>query len=573
MNIEEKQGEKIIWSSTEYGGETYNTVTELSLKKQLDLQITFEVVQSIESAESNHFPPTFAELGAGRAPISNILKSTGIECLAIDRNLDMAGPAETSQDKRFRYIERDLTNILGMDLSEKVDVATMENCWYATTLPSEGTRNFSDEEALYLRKIALVNAASIIQEGGTLIISDPLQSAKNLGLEGIADFVKKEAHAARTLGNSSWGNLVKKFTDRELLNVLKENKTLTSRCHFFKSEEEVIEFVESTGLFTLKKSTPYNYIGSNTTLIFERTGLEAGINVQPEWDKTIIFDGQLHPDILGKIGDFRKDSYTKGNVNRNVPRTDRFDKKPEGRVVVMSSRNSPQPIAVATMQQPGEIGLEIEELIKPLDTENEISLEDSLRVAVGKNDPRISKALENGENVKIAEIRRLATALDMQLSRQDVKRVFTTLNEEFTDYAEKENLMIVFFMTDESRGRFFNMANRNTQFKKLEGFELKRDTIETQSIIISGADYFLKDWRSNLEPDEVALIEEIRSNIHNGETWKDILPQLTNPPYIYESAINKLFSKSNENSTTSKLVEDGVSVYYTVIDSTDLSNR
>jgi SAM-dependent methyltransferase len=520
MNVLEKQRtSKDTWKREEYAGELYDTVENYAVKRLFDEQlyqlIAHNITGKLVDYNTDGRKPVILEAGAGRAPISKKFLENfyGIDCVATDKYPDMAGNTN-NPNSNLPYLIRDLTDPLGLDMADGMDVAVMQNSWYAVTLPSEGTRKYTEQEALMLRQMALANLASVIQEGGQLVISDPLKSAKQLGFGGISNFIQKEKEARQLLNgaNASNKSILMNLLNKKNKDILSKNKKLTNRSHLFNSKDELIKFVTSTGLFELEYvADDINYIGHNATVVFRRTEKAAGKTVKPEQLETIVYDEKIHPDILEKIGKFRNKMYGNANVNKNVPIVDNYDVKNKGRVVCIRGKDIPDFALVATMQQPGRIGLELEQLMNS--SENGKGLQRSLIEAVAKEDAFINEKLSKGKKIKIAEIRRLASSLPKQFNMDDYSNLFQILDENFGKYANEENINIVFYLADSIRKEMFNDANPRHKFRKLEGFKLNKEDIEAQTTIISGADYFLgRKWMKLLSEDEVELIQAVRNN-------------------------------------------------------------
>lgn len=547
VNPEER---KDTWSN-EYSQEQYDLVGQTATKKMLDLQVALAVIK--EKGQESTIK--VAELAAGPAPISQTLSRLGYICTAIEKNNSM------TRDNGIPYIEKDLCSLVpDPGTKESFDIATIVNGWYAVTTPedSAGESKLTEQEALFLREASLSNMWSMLKEDGTLIINDPLISSQSINSEDIAKGLAQEIKNQRLLQKSgllkfSWFKALKDtvttFTQPEFREVVESNRRITQECHFFRSQHEMDDFIESSGLFTINSSENGKYLGHNVQIIAEK-------NADPEEKrKAWTFKGKINRPLLQKIGEFRKKAYTDGKVNPNVPAIDDYDLKEEG-VLVAITNNGRLELA-ATMQQPGSKGLEMKDLMKLAEGSATEFTEGLIKQAQEKS-PEIENAISKGLKIGVAEVRRLAS------ERNDLKKAkknFPILYKEMTQYAEEEDITLITMVTTKKKARFFNhMLKEEETFKGFEilpGYEIKRDNLEAQTLLITGADYFLDEWEKQMKeyPMQRILISNLRSQIRNGDTWRETIAHLdAHEQQQYEDAVNRLLD----------ITPDGINVYYTV---------
>jgi SAM-dependent methyltransferase len=541
MITEEKTN---VWSHDEYAG-VYSRLETFAPKELHDKEIVDLVHRLVErDGLVEEDKVMVAEVGAGPAPISRLLNQNGYECKAFDLNPDMSSvDFPVSYENGF-----DLTS---PEISEedkgKYDVVVMENVWYATTLSPEGTRKYTQEEAQILRLTALKKAASLLRPGGFMILSDPMKQTENFGLKRIWNFLEFDQKARLSMhqeGKTIGGIMLEYMKDPQIKEILKRNKNLMKKAVLL-NEEKVKELIISTGMFDeIVYSQPETYLGSNLTMALRRNGLELNESDISMLGTPIVLKGKVHENILSWIGKFRRKVYSQSETTDNLPEVDNFDLK-EGVVVVYPSKNKLGLAAVATLQPSGDIGLDAEELMVPQEGE----FYNYLAKKIAEKSPVVKKALERGEDIEFAEIRRLAAD---NLGRGDAKKFLNSLCEIFKEYAWEKDIGIVLFMSDDKRFRLFNLSNSEVQFQKVEGFALDRKDEHLQTMMISAANYFFKDWESYLNGDEIVLVNQLRKLLVNGDTWLEIIKDHPQKAEI-EIAVKKILNSSQDN----------VSVYYT----------
>ncbi|MDD3663169.1 MAG: hypothetical protein PHT84_04860 [Candidatus Pacebacteria bacterium] len=531
------------WLEEDYAG-VYSRVETFAPKELHDNEIADLVADSLERAGLDKEESLIAEVGAGRAPISRRLIEKGYECKAFDLNPDM-----TPSDNHLAYDKNfDLTSTeLPQGELGKYDVVVLENVWYATTLPSEGTRNYTFEEAKVMRLISLKKAASLLRPGGMLVLSDPLKRTKDFGPKRVLDFLNFDQDARLSLRNEkrSIGKIMIEYMkDSKIKEVLKKNKEIMNKVVLL-NKDEIMDLVVNTGMFDdVVYSKTESYLGSNLLMVLRRNGLEIGTSGQASLGEPIALRGFVHKDILKKVGKFRREIYAKSNTTDNLPEIDKFDLK-EGVLVVYPNKYKLGFAAVATLQAAGDMGLDAEELMEP----EEGDFYQVLNAKIAEKSPVMKQALLSRRDINYAEIRRLAAD---NLGRADARKFLNSLCEIFKQYAEENNIDIVLFMSDDKRFRMFNLSNSEVQFKKIEGFHLDRKDEMFQTMMISAANYFFKDWANYLDEKEIVLVNTLRQLVVNGDTWIDIIENHPLRSDI-EAAVRKLL----------QLVPDNVSIYYT----------
>lgn len=531
------------WTKEEYAAETYDCVSNTATKRMLDLQIAHRILTNTETLEN----PQIIEFAAGPAPVSKILRSFGYNCTAFEKNPDM------TRSNNIHYTYGDLCSLSGISTKEKYDAGTCINGWYAVTSVNENEQPLTEQEALFMRAFALKNMAMAIKPGGTLIISDPLASANDLDSSGVAKYILRELSNQRKLSRFPelpFFKTLSNLSNPQMQEALKINRALTKNCHFFRTTQEMIDFVKSTDLFEEEiRAEEGKYIGHNTTLTLKRKSSES----ESTETSVRIFKGKIHRSVLETIGHFRKKAYAQGNVNPNLPLTDIYDTKEEGIVIVVDNKKGESAMLTATMQQPGQIGLEMSDLMKDNENPNGDFVQ-SLLINASRVSPLIFQALEKGQSVRTAEIRRVASGGENNL--KDSKTAFGILYEEMKKYASEEDITLITMVTTPQKAKLFNWAlNGKTKFELLPGYSIRRDTSEAQTLLISGSDYFLDNWESKLEPKQVDLIKQLKENIQNGDTWEKTLKS---NPWLDTKECREAIDELIQNAP------DGINLYYTV---------
>lgn len=572
MTVEQNSLEtNSVWKEDVYAGTEYDRLEDFPPKIQLDYSLANNVVEiskafmEIDKDESIKL----AELFAGRAPISKTLKQQGainFECHAFDLNEDMMGKTIPnwidSYDTSF-----DATEInIDCEQIEKYDWVVIENGLYATTISEDGTRKYTKHEAEILRTIALQKAMTMLKPGGFLIISDPLNNTSNFGLKRIKTFLQKDVEARRVLKRDEKGVLSVaweyvnehlgkgKSNKSTMIDVLKRNREFVAKAQLF-THEENLELFNKLGLNErLLYSNENDYLGSNGTYVLRKlSSIDSQFELPNEWGEAISLKYPIHEKLLTLIGSFRRRVYKETNATDNLPIIDDYDRKEEGITMVYPNRNNTGFVAAATLQPKGKIGLDVETLMVP---KTEKDFYTQLTKFIYQDSLKVREAMKQGKVITFAEVRRLAAD---NLPRTELITFIGDLWRRFTSYCKKRDLNIVLFVSDEKRLKLFNHINRNggAQFKKVEGVDLKRDSEELQTMMISASNYFFGDWeklkRENILSEmDVYFIEKLKSEIRNGDDWRSIALNLDDSNEIIKS-VEKLLEKAPSN----------VNLYYT----------
>jgi len=541
------------WNGDGSYREVYGGLENYPPKKLLDKEIADAI---IHNTENNEEPILVGELGAGPAPISSLLSQINSErykCEAFDLNHEM------TLGKKFPF-----SYTTGFDLTDpnikeeeigKYDAVVLENSLYTVSMSPDGTRNFTQQEARLMKQLAFNKAAAMLKPGGVLILSDPLPNTGNFGLERIISFLQKEQEAEAKLDGgikkSSLAEIfARRLTDTRMKKILAENKNLMKRV-ILSPVDEMRDIIGKSQLFeeTPIRENTADYLGSNYTVVLRRN--ENRITVDPETgnklDSSVIIEGIPHPKILNLVGDFRKKVYAQSGTTEQLPRQDKFDKK-EGLLLVYLSRNKPGIAAAATLQPKGAIGFDVEELMSPDGLGKDIKFHKDLMEKLEQYSPSVGEAIFYGKDIKLSEVRRLAAD---NLDRGSLQEFFKDMAKKFNDYAEKEKIDILLFLTEPKRAKLFNWANGVTEFKKIEGFKLNRQP-EHQTMMLCAANYFFGDWKASLNEAEGHLVEEVISIVGNNNDWREVIKG-NEKENEYIVAVEKLFGSAPDN----------VSIYFT----------
>jgi hypothetical protein len=543
MDNEKNTDKNSTWSENEYAG-VYSRLDKFAPKELHDHEIADLITSLAETEEFESEQIRIAEVGAGPAPISRILNGEKFDCKAFDINPDMGRDiGNIPYDSAF-----DLTDpTISEEEKGKYDFVVMENVLYATALSPEGTRKYTPQEAEIMRLTSLKKSAALLKPGGFLVISDPLKTTENFGLKRMVEFLEydKKARLAMYNEEKNVGSIALEYImDKQIKEVLKRNKKIMERAVLL-DENEMINELESIDMFeeiVYKKSN--TYLGSNMTLALRRNGEEMKEDAVSILGEPIILEGKVHRNILEWVGRFRRKIYAQSNTTDNLPEVDRYDLK-EGVLVVYPTKNKLELSAVATLQPSGEIGLDAEELMVPEEGE----FYEQLTNVIYRNSEALRKAVDSGRTITYAEIRRLAAD---NLGYADVKVFLNSLCGIFKDYAKRNDIDIVLFMSDNKRFTMFNRANGEIEFKKVDGFALKRDNPELQTMMISAANYFFKDWEKFLTEDELTTANQLRKLLINGDTWEEKIKDHPNRE-DFEKVVTKILTSAPDN----------VSIYYT----------
>lgn len=525
-----------IWN--EYSNE-YSWVESFPPKEKHDEEIAFLVKDLLERDGLERDEINVAEVGAGFAPISKRLEKEGYNCKAFDANPEMTSKEEGGfvYDKNFDLTRPEISE----EEKGKYDVVVMENAWYATTLSPEGTRKYTEDEAKLMRLTSLKKASALLRPGGFLVISDPLKSTEGFGLKNIYSFLQLDKEARRELYNENKSIpqiVIQYLKDPRVKEVFKRNKDIMKKAVLME-EKEVDEMIEASGLFDeVVCKEPNTYLGDNITMALRRNGLELEGNEKAKLGETVVLEGHVHEEILDWIGDFRRKIYARSKTQTNLPKVDKFDLK-KGVLVTFFGKDRLGLSAAGTLQPVGETGLELEELMY---LEKNGGFYNFLSETLAKKSPAIRKKLDSGEEISYAEVRRLA--MD-NLGLEGSKKCLKTFSSCLREYCSKEGVDVVLFISDEKKAKMFN-AFVDENFVKAGDFHLNREDENSQTVMLTGADYFLKDWRSYLEEEEVGLMGELQKLLVNGRPWRKVIENHPMKSEI-ESTVQKLFANAPEN--------------------------
>jgi len=541
---------EIIWESNNYGGTEYQSLDAFAPKRLLDktiVELIDDYSNSLKLAEVR-----IAELGAGRAPISNILSDYSNDkkyiCHAFDKNPDMKGHFQG----KFPYWDNFdlLDNNLDNNLIATFDVAVLENVWYSVTLPSTENSLFTENEANLLRELALKKSAALLKPEGVLIISEPLKKTSDFGINRVMNFLECDKRARLNLGlppKNMFLILVEYLFEKDhmMYKVLKRNKSFMKRANLL-TDEEVIHLVLRTGLFdSFTFHNSEDYLKSNGTYVFRRNH----VSFDEKHDvnslgNSFTLHHPIHPFILDLVANFRREVYSNTNTCPYLIGFDEFDIKNLGTTVVFNSMNKLDFCSVATLNIDNGVGLDVEQIMIPENGD----FYTTLYASIASENKAVTEALEDGKCLKIAEIRRLAS---MNLALSDLRSMFLRLFEAFEVDCIRNDVDIVIFLSTEKRAKFFNNANKVVRFERINGFKIDRSNEKVQTILLGAPTYFLKDWEAHFSDLEIDLLNELRSKIGSEKTWKKSI--IDDPKkQLYANLAAKLFTCSN----------DSVAIYY-----------
>lgn len=529
--------------------EIYPRLEKFPPKELLNYEIS-NIISSFREREGLAIV-NVAELGAGPAPISEILTQTDSEvyrCKAFDINPRMKG----EKSLPFEYDTNfDLTDpFLEKEEYGKYDVVVLENVLYATSMSPEGTANYTNNEANLLKVAALKKAAAMLRVDGILIITDPLKKTEDFSVKRIVEFLNKEKDALAQLkrGDKSLFEIFfKNLSDKEMRDMLKVNKKIMSKA-VLNEESEYRNIIQYMNLFYPPIYwNPDTYLGSNLTAVLRRNQEKIKENCS---ESTILnipipLEGKINPKILHWVGEFRKRIYAVSNATNNLPEVDKYDRKPEGITIVYPSKNGLGIGAVATLQERGEIGMDLEHLMKP----EKGNFSQQIIQEMSSKSKKVKEKVLSGGEIKFAEIRRLAAE---NLNPSDFIKFFQSLSDSFFNYSKKKKIDVVLFVSDEKRAKAFNLANRKTKFEKIDNFKLDREDPEFQTMMVCASNYFFKDWEKFLSEQEVLRIKELSLLISNGQNWQEVISDRPNKKE-YEEAVRNMLDRAPDN----------VSIYFT----------
>jgi len=501
---------KTHWAEGEYS-KVYSRLDTFAPKEKLDKDIMGLICEFAKKEGLSERGFSVAEVGAGPAPISRLLVGKGVFCKAFDAHPNMSiGDEPFDYDRSFDLLSHE---IFDKDKG-KYDFVVMVNAWYATTLPPKGTPKYTEEEAKFMRITSLKKACSLLRPGGFFVLSDPLKSTENLGWRRILDILEfdKEARLKLKGEDTTIHRIILEYLkDPKMVKILRINRDIMKNSILLDSDE-LETTLKSVGLFEKKVyEKRKDYLGTNMTVVLKRNDfIHSSVN-RPILMEPILLQGKVHENILKKIGQFRRKAYAQAGATESLPEVDQYDLK-SGVVALYLDRNSLDVGAVATLQTPGDVGLEIEVLMKPEDG----GFYEQLSIKIAEKVPFIKSLLDSGKCINYAEVRRLA-AIDLGL--KEFKTFFSSLSMTFRKYCVSNDINVVLFVSDSKRSRLFNLFIRGDDFIKVDDFFLNRVDETAQTVIIYGSDYFLKNWRNLLNDDEALLLDELRKLLKCGKKW------------------------------------------------------
>jgi hypothetical protein len=567
--------ETSVWSQENYGGIEYDRLADFPPKVLLDYTIANHIIETSKDYMEfeNGEPIRVAELFAGRAPISRTLKEMNelnFECHAFDKNEDMRGenPLEWVESYQTSFDASEIH--LEESEKEKYDWVVIENGLYATSISEDGTRKYTKKEAEILRTIALQKAMNMLKPGGFLVISDALDNTSNFGLKRIKTFLQRDVEARRVLKKNEKGvtEVVWEYVTEHLkkskngdnnkasmIDVLKRNREFVAKAQLFTHEENLDLFRRLGMNERVLFSQANDYLGSNGTYILRKlSDIESQDHLPNQLGEPISLKYPVHEKLLDLIGRFRRKVYKETKATDNLPIIDKYDRKKDGMTIIYPNKNHIGLTAVATLQpNDKEIGLDVEDLMLP---EGKNKFYQALEEFLYNDSEKVKAAMDKGRKISFAEVRRLAAD---DLPRSDLMIFIGDLWRRFTSYARKEKIDIVLFISDEKRLRIFNHINRNggAQFKKVEGFDLDREDEELQTMMVSASNYFFGTWEKLekegiLNDKDISNINNLKSVILNGNSWRETANQLDNSKDIIRSVEKMLYNAPSN-----------VSLYYT----------
>ena len=556
-----------IWSEENYGGKEYDRLGNFPPKLLLDDSIAQHIIKISSEDEilKNQDSIIIAELFAGRAPISRILKKESklsFKCHAFDMNEGMRGrKAITWVDHYNSCFDATKVELADSEI-EKYDWVVIENGLYATTISDNGTRPFTSQEAKVFRTIALQKAFSMLKPGGYLILSEPLKTSSDFGINAIYNFLQKDIEARKLLNTNLksfvgviWEYLFEYIMSRRnnngssMIDVLKRNKKFISKTDLL-THKEILEVLKSMGhseRIILSKDD--DYLGSNGTYLL-RKRLENNIQnkISQMLSKPISLDYPVHDEILITIGKFRRKVYLETNATNYLPIIDKYDKKSSGRTIVFFKKHNIGLAAVATLQPRHKIGLDIESIMKPINHNN---FYEGLIQSLIKDSEKVRKAIQtNKKEFNIAELRRLAAD---NLSRTELIKFLNFLWMDFTSYSKVNEIDIVLFISDEKRLRVFNKCNKinPAEFKVVKDFDLIRTGEKHQTMMVAASSYFFGSWEELkkekiLNDYEIVNIQKLKTKLQTGKNWREIAENVENSVDVI-SSIHKLIEQAPSN--------------------------
>lgn len=270
--------DQAFWREDEYAG-VYDAVAELAIKEKLDEMIQRVIEERVQPGSR------ILDLGCGRALISRRLASGRDDtCVGVDVTSDMIGQSDLPENVWF--LTSDITEsqetvdsleALGFGRGS-FDAAMAENVWYAVTAPEDTSLPMlSEEVALERRHRALLTMAAMIKEGGILVLNDPLDNSRDMGLAGILRFLWFELRASHELGRPLT-DIVSNTLSKQMVQVRERNKWLLAVTHMFRSSEEERQAIENGGYFEVEEITQGVYMGLGALYVARRTGKPVVLN-------------------------------------------------------------------------------------------------------------------------------------------------------------------------------------------------------------------------------------------------------------------------------------------------------
>lgn len=528
-----------VWR--EYGEEEYLNVESSSAKKALDNEISIEIYKSIQEKTP---PATVGELGCGPAPISRKLiqfnEAWGQELfktIGFDISSGMINHIPEHEDFSFEVFDiakpEASTDYLANG-GEPLDVAVLENAWYATTTGV----GHDKEEASYRRLVALQNAWSILNKDGILIITDPISETKDLNFKNTLQGFTSEISSAIRRGEIA--DSIKNIANPKTRELIRRNKEEILPTSYLLTHHEMVDAIENSGLFEIVKVRENDYMGNNSTFVLKKIN-----NPIMRVNGTFILK-TTESKACNLIADFRRVNYSE-KVNPIVTGIDEQDFAHKESYTAMSTlKGTHLPGAIASFDVEDDFDNDSWEFAEIFDLDNDL----------------ISIIVPN--NRKTAEIRRLGTIGGygdeyLRLGGHSTINVIDRMYKE----AQKRDVGILFFTATPDRLKLFNAMLRKLdidQFIEVPGATLDRNRDSNLKTFLAGSMYF--------------FTKEGNNNIQKEPTLTKLRKYLVeNKEQSFEEAISALWPNEKEEKTTEirKLLKDSMkfpsnaSLYFSLV--------
>lgn len=501
-----------VWQ--EYGEEEYLNVESSSAKKALDNEIAVEIYKTVQ--ESNP-PAIIGEFGCGPAPISKKLikfnEAWGedlFKTVGFDISSGMIN--HIPENKNFSFEVFDISNPFASrkyleNNGPLLDVAVLENAWYATTT---GIGN-EKEESSYRRLVALQNAWSLLEDDGVLIITDPTSETKDLNFKNTLQGFTNEISSALKRGEVT--KSIKNIANPKTRELIKRNKEEILPTSSLLSHREMVEAIKNSGLFEILKVKENDYMGNNSTFILRK------IN-QPKMrvNGTFILK-TLESKACNLIADFRRDNYSE-KVNPIVTGIDEQDfAHKESYTAISTLKGTYLPGAIATFDLEDDYDNDSWEFSELFDLDNDL-----ISIIVP-------------DNRKTAEIRRLGT-IGVYGDEYQLLGGHSTVNliDRMYKEAQIRDVGILFYTATPDRLKLFNAMLKKLdidQFIEVPGASLDRNKDSNLKTFLAGSKYF--------------FTEEGNRNIDSNDSLNQLRKYLVdNKTNSLEEAVSELWNKQKK---------------------------